>query len=40
MTQRPDCIRHWQALEGEDNEHYADSDERMSIVRHWGDCWD
>ncbi len=31
MTQRPDCIRHWQALEGEDNEHYADSDERMSI---------
>lgn len=28
---RPDFIRHWQELEGEDNEHYPDSDELMSI---------
>lgn len=28
---RPDFIRHWQELEGEDNEHYPESDELMSI---------
>ncbi|MGB9097637.1 cupin domain-containing protein [Erwinia sp.] len=30
-THRPDCIRHWQELEGPDNEHYPDSEELMSI---------
>ncbi len=29
--QRPDFIRHWRELEGEDNSHYPDSTERMSI---------
>ncbi|MEG3109508.1 cupin domain-containing protein [Pantoea sp. T14] len=29
--QRPDFIRHWRELEGEDNEHYPDSEELMSI---------
>lgn len=28
---RPDFIRHWRELEGEDNEHYPDSEELMSI---------
>ncbi|MFS2225484.1 cupin domain-containing protein [Pantoea sp. B65] len=28
---RPDFIRNWRELEGEDNEHYPDSDELMSI---------
>lgn len=28
---RPAFIRHWSELEGEDNEHYPDSDEHMSI---------
>lgn len=28
---RPDFIRHWQELEGPDNEHYPDSEELMSI---------
>lgn len=31
MKPRPDCILHWQALEGDDNAHYSDSNERMSI---------
>lgn len=30
-TARPGFIRHWRELEGEDNEHYPDSEERMSI---------
>ncbi|WP_439213838.1 cupin domain-containing protein [Duffyella gerundensis] len=28
---RPDCIRHWHELEGDDHMHYPDSNERMSI---------
>ncbi|MGX9309290.1 cupin domain-containing protein [Pantoea ananatis] len=31
MKPRPDCILHWQALEGDDNAQYSDSNERMSI---------
>ncbi|WLS79737.1 cupin domain-containing protein [Erwinia pyri] len=30
-TPRPDFIRHWQELEGPDNEHYTGSDELMAI---------
>ncbi|WP_437611306.1 cupin domain-containing protein [Erwinia sp. V71] len=30
-TPRPEFIRHWRELEGEDNSHYADSDELMAI---------